>query len=118
MNIKQTSPDHDLVIDWELGTRLAANKQDLAKELLTGLTNVLPASMQEIKQAYESQQLSELQKHIHKLHGAVAYCGVPRLKKVLYAYENAIKNAEAETLDAHFADLEYEVAQVLSSYKK
>jgi HPt (histidine-containing phosphotransfer) domain-containing protein len=117
MNTKHIANKFEPVIDWELGTKLAANKQDLAKELLSGLANGLPASMEEIKQAHESQHLQDLQKHLHKLHGAVAYCGTPRLKKALSAYEKAIKKNETGSFDAYFADLELEVAQLLHSYK-
>lgn len=107
------TPNNDPVIDWELGTRLAANRQDLAKELLIGLANGLPAAMQEIKQAKESNKLPELLKFVHKLHGAACYCGVPRLKKILSVYEKALRNNEIEKLDSFYAELDFEITEVI-----
>jgi two-component system sensor histidine kinase BarA len=66
-------------IDWNLSLKLAANKADLAKDMLNGLVATLPAELANIQAAKNNHP--ELLKLVHKLHGAVCYCGLPRLKK-------------------------------------
>jgi two-component system sensor histidine kinase BarA len=104
-----------LVIDWDLGAKLAGNKPELAKEILNLLIQSLPGEMEQIQQSKDTQNLPLLLKQVHKLHGAVSYCGAPRLKSVLFNYEIALKNNESEALEAYYADLEFEVKQLLEA---
>jgi two-component system sensor histidine kinase BarA len=102
-----------LVIDWDLGTKLAGNKPELAKEILNLLIKNLPTELEQIKQAKEKMNYHLLLKHVHKLHGAVSYCGAPRLKNALLNYENALKSGDTKTLESYYADLEYEIKQLI-----
>jgi two-component system, NarL family, sensor histidine kinase BarA len=102
-----------LIIDWDLGTKLAGNKPELAKEILNLLIKNLPAELEQIKRTKDLDNLPLLLKHVHKLLGAVSYCGAPRLKNALINYENALKNGDKKTLDAYFADLEFEINQLI-----
>jgi two-component system sensor histidine kinase BarA len=69
-------------IDWESSLKLANNKPALAKELLTLLVNELPQFRTHINDAYVNKDFKELHRHIHKLHGATCYCGVPKLREI------------------------------------
>jgi two-component system sensor histidine kinase BarA len=102
-----------LIIDWDLGTKLAGNKPELAKEILNLLIKNLPAELEQIKLSKETHNFPMLLKHVHKLHGAVSYCGAPRLKVVLYNYEVALKNKDEKVLDSYYADLEFEITQLI-----
>jgi two-component system sensor histidine kinase BarA len=105
--------NNDLIIDWELGVRLAGNRQDLARETFNWLKNNLPQDMGQIKQAQQSNNYPELLQQLHKLHGALCYCGVPRLKKVVASFEKSIKNNHIHKIDTFMTDLEFEINQVL-----
>lgn len=113
MNKTRFTPDLNLVLDTDLATKLAGNNPVLAKEILDLFLKNLPAEMEQIRQAKESNNIALLYKCVHKLHGAASYCGVPKLKIALLNFELALKNGEKVTLDSYFADLEFEVTQLL-----
>jgi len=81
------------IIDWELATKLAGNKNDLAQELFTLLLANIESELPPINTAYQSKDYAELLARVHKLHGAVCYSGAVRLKKVLSQLETQLKNS-------------------------
>lgn len=101
------------IIDWELGTTLANDKQDLAEEMLLLLVKNLPTDMKEIKESYETKQYDNLLKQVHKLHGAVCYCGVTRLKQAIATFETSLKQNRLDELNDLFLSFEFEVNEVL-----
>ncbi|TQV71572.1 response regulator [Aliikangiella marina] len=78
-------------IDWQLSLKAANQKQDLAKDMLSMLIKSFAQAKIDISQAYQEKDSEELTKHVHKLHGATAYCGVPILKEVAAEYETHLK---------------------------
>jgi two-component system sensor histidine kinase BarA len=86
------------IIDWEMGTRLAGNNREVAQELLAFLSKTLPDEMASIKQAFIDRQYRELLQRIHKLHGGVSYCGLPRLKTLLATIESDLKKNKFDDL--------------------
>jgi len=101
------------VIDWELGARLAGNNLDIANDLLSLLIKNLTQDLQVIKEHYAAEDYSALRQEIHKLHGAVAYCGVPRLKSILSLLESNLKNNIMTSLPSQMDQLETEIKQIL-----
>jgi two-component system sensor histidine kinase BarA len=91
------------MIDWELGKSLAGGRIELAKELLEKLMASLPQEKVRINESYLQKNWEALRNHVHKLHGACCYCGVPKLKEVAQQLEAAAAN---RTLDAIPARLE------------
>jgi two-component system sensor histidine kinase BarA len=79
------------IIDWESATRLAGNKRDIAEEILGMLIKNLPQDIAAINESWEEKNYWEMSKHLHKLHGALCYCGLPRLKTVVAQLEMDIK---------------------------
>ena len=74
-------------IDATMGVERAFGQADVWRTILDMLVKDLPASMASIEDAYAGQDLEELRKAAHKLHGSSSYCGVPAL-------QNAVKNLE------------------------
>ncbi len=105
------------VIDWTLGLKLAGNKRELAEEMLSMLVKNLPEEVQRIREAYENNQYQELHQRLHKLHGAVCYCGTPRLKKIIAALENALKKHNTAELPALLNEFVQESQLVLEAVK-
>ena len=89
-------------IDWELGTKLTGKKK-FAVELLDLLVQSLPGDLIKIKQAQDHAQLCAV---VHKLHGAVCYCGTPRLKAVLSKLETDLKTNIISDLTSHLIELD------------
>ena len=87
------------IIDLELGKSLAANREDLALEMLTMLKDSLKEDKPAIIAAYEKQDLDATQALVHRLHGAVSYCGVPELKEATKNLEVTLKEKNLDDLD-------------------
>ena len=85
-----------VVFDKELALRNANHRPELASELLTILMQSLPEDHQAILASSNDNQ--ELRKTVHKLHGAVRYCGVPRLGRAIEKLESALKQGDEEQI--------------------
>lgn len=104
------------IIDWEDGLRLAGNRQDLANEVLDMLVKRLPGDIALIKQLNADGDYKALRDEAHKLHGAVCYCGTPRLKAVLSKLETDLKNNIMVDLPYLLDRLNDEATLVLEHY--
>ena len=89
------------VIDLELGTKLAGGRAELAKEFLEKLIASLPQEKVRINEAYLQKNWEALRNHVHKLHGACCYCGVPQLKEAAQKLETAAANRALDAIPAH-----------------
>lgn len=105
------------VIDLELGLQLAGNNADLARDMLLLMTKSLPADFDEIKVDYLAKNFNSLQQRLHKLHGALCYCGLPRLKLAVNQFETALKKNDDHSYSALFLCLENETLLVLEQIK-
>ena len=110
--------DHLSVIDWELGIKLAGNKRDLAEEILNMLIKNLPDDMSAITQLYHDKNYLGLLQRVHKLHGAICYCGLPRLKTVLSHLETDLKSHIMDSLPSLHDQLHAEVNLLLEHYSR
>lgn len=91
------------IIDWSLALKRAGNKEELAKEMLIGLTKSLPEAKIYITEAITSQDIEQLKALIHKLNGACCYSGVPNLSKVTHQIETSLKQGVSiEELEPEF----------------
>lgn len=104
------------IIDWEQAKKLAGNNLDFAKEILDLFIKTLPGAISEIKQAYTDQNFPALLHHIHKLHGATCYCGLPRLKAVLFNLETDLKSNIMDSSSLLLEQLEHEANLLLEHY--
>lgn len=104
-------------IDWELCKKLAGNKEDLAYEMLDMLINGLPNDIKLIKAAYANKDLIDLREHVHKLHGACCYVGVPKLKAIAKELEDAIALAKTDKIARYMDAIEKEIQNVLAYQK-
>lgn len=101
------------IVDWEQGIALASGKREVAEELLKLLIKNLPTELADIMQAYKEQDYKKLQQRLHKLHGALCYCGVPRLRSVTHALQQALKQTQKKTLSRLIMQLEVEAKKVM-----
>ncbi len=80
------------VVNWQEGVRLAAGKRDLARDMLIMLFNSLEQEKRKISDAYGDNNIEALLGHVHYLHGATRYCGVPALRDAAQVLETDIKS--------------------------
>jgi len=83
----------DLSVDWQLSLKNAGGRDDLARDMLRMLVESFSDARQSIQTHLDNGNLQELTAQIHKLHGATAYCGVPRLKSLANQYESLLKTS-------------------------
>ena len=105
------------VIDWEIAVKQAGNDPEFAKDLLSMLTRNLPDDLSSINQSFEARNYVELRKLLHKLHGALCYCGAPRLKMLVSRLEMDIKNNTLDNISELMVSLNQEVALLLTQAK-
>ncbi|MGX9418486.1 two-component sensor histidine kinase BarA [Vibrio sp. WJH972] len=107
------------VIDWESALKQAANKLDLAQDMLRMLVDSIPEIVIHIDQTIAGKiEHKDLLQHIHKLHGSCAYCGVPRLKKICAVIEHALRqNKTVEELEPELFELLEEMEKVVDEAK-
>lgn len=110
--------NHLPIIDWESGTKLAGGQRSLAEDLLDFLIKSLPQDVAKIKDLHEKKNYSDLKYQVHKLHGAVSYCGLPRLKTLLSRLETDIKNHIMFSLPPLINQLDFEVTLLLLHYPR
>ena len=104
------APENNLrVLDAEEGLRLAANKADLAAEMLGMLLASLEEDHQGIREARQADDRQALIDRVHRLHGATRYCGVPQLRAACERSEILLKQNHpnaAQALDELDAAIE------------
>jgi two-component system aerobic respiration control sensor histidine kinase ArcB len=81
------------VIDMEAAIQFCSGSEDMAKEILAMLMNDLPTTFQGIEEAFNKQDWELLKQRVHKLHGALCYCGLPRFKLAARTLEHQIKDS-------------------------
>jgi len=101
--LPQVSPS----LDWQLALRQAANKTDLARDLLQMRVDFLPEVREKVEQNLRDNNTIGLRDMIHKLHGSASYSGVPRLKQLCQQLEHHLR------LDADLITIEPELLELL-----
>ncbi len=103
------------VINRNLAIKLAGNKKELAEEILALLIKDLPTNLVTFNRLHSEQNYSELLKQVHKLHGAVCYTGLERLKVVISRLETEIKNNIMVNSSSLLEQLDTEVKLLLET---
>ena len=120
--IKGSSSIDSDVLNWQQSLQLAANKQDLALDLLQMLVDSFDKELAEMQELIEVEDFPQLEHVLHRLHGATRYVGTPRLQKATGDFEQFIAilrkeqriadEAFIETVIKHFEDLKLTIKEV------
>ena len=96
--------------------KLATSKQQMTEEMLGLLVKELPGFQEAINHAFNEKDNKALDHHVHKLHGATAYCEVPTLKDALETLEISIKkNHSRNTIKAKLKVVNMEIDFIMKS---
>ncbi|MEH2922482.1 two-component sensor histidine kinase BarA [Samsonia erythrinae] len=105
--------DSQLSLDWALAQQQAANKPELARDLLQMLLDFLPEVRQKVENELNGQTDENIIELIHKLHGSCSYSGVPRLKRICrYLEQQLSKGIHASELEPEWLELLDEIENV------
>ncbi|WP_299133317.1 two-component sensor histidine kinase BarA [uncultured Vibrio sp.] len=111
----EASVHKNIIIDWQAAMKQAANKEDLARDMLQMLVDFIPevyeAAEKAIKDSdYPVEQLIHI---IHKMHGSSSYSGVPRLKSVCATIEKELRSGTSvEDIEPELFELQDELEKV------
>lgn len=112
------TPTQNLAIDWQQCLALSNQNPSMAKELLDMFMKDLPSYRHNIQQCFDQQDYKTLYQHVHKLHGATCYCGMPQLQAMLSAFETALKTDQQNTYPKHMAQIIQGFDAVTDCYAK
>ena len=84
------------ILDWKKSVQLAANKEDLAQDLLKMLVDSFPTELGEIEQLIEMEDFPQLEHVLHRLYGATRYVGTPKLQQVTGEFEQFLSTLRKE----------------------
>ena len=85
------------VFDRDLALANANNRADVAIELFELLVEGLPDDIERLVSS--AQDIRSLKRHVHRMHGAIRYSGVPRLASVVARLEAAAKQEDRQQID-------------------
>ncbi len=104
------------VYDHQQGIELAGGNESLADELFPMLVTELPQHRENLLTAQQKNDLAELKKYIHKLHGGTKYCGVPALREASAALESLLDTQQLEQLETGITRVLKAIEAVLVFY--
>lgn len=107
----------ELIIDWEQSAKIAGNNLSAAKDFLSLLCKCLAKDLSAIQLSFEENNMHEMKKQIHTLHGALCYCSVPRLKDATVALEKALKT-ETDDISHLFSQFKSEIIKVIEKIQE
>ena len=84
------------ILDWKQSLALAANKEDLAQDLLKMLVDSFPTELDEIQQLVELEDFPQLEHVLHRLYGATRYVGTPKLQRATGEFEQFVSTLRKE----------------------
>ena len=84
------------ILNWQQSLQLAANKEDLAQDLLKILVDSFPTELDEMQQLIELEDFPQLEHVLHRLYGATRYVGAPKLQQVTGDFEQFISTLRKE----------------------
>lgn len=105
----------NIIIDWQAAMKQAANKEDLARDMLRMLVDFIPEVYEAAEKAIEDNDfpVEELIHIIHKMHGSSSYSGVPRLKSVCATIEKELRSGSSiEAIEPELFELQDELDKV------
>ena len=84
------------ILNWKQSIQLAANKEDLAQDLIKMLVDSFPTELAEIEQLIELEDFPQLEHVLHRLYGATRYVGTPKLQKITGEFEQFVSTLRKE----------------------
>nr|WP_119977410.1 two-component sensor histidine kinase BarA [Shewanella algidipiscicola] len=103
-------------LNWELCLTQANQKANLALEMLQMLLDSLPETRNQLTLALDTLDAKAMLAHVHKLHGASCYCGVPTTQRLCKEIESSLKNgASVEEVEPEILELLDELSKVESA---
>ena len=102
------------IFDYDQAISRANNRPEIADELFQLLIACLPEDLAQINQAAIEGGKDDLRSSVHRLNGAIRYCGVPALSSAIEQLETRIKISIDEASGEALIYLNQEVDSLLA----
>ncbi len=89
--------DSEVIFDRELSLSTVNDRPEVASKLFELLMSTLPEDQRQINLAFNNEDYQAMAAAVHKLHGAIRYCGVPRLGRAVDELESSVKAGDKVT---------------------
>jgi CheY-like chemotaxis protein/HPt (histidine-containing phosphotransfer) domain-containing protein len=106
--------DHLGTFDYDLAISRANNRPEIADELFQLLIRTLPEDLDQINRAASSGIKDEFRSAVHRLNGAIRYCGVPALSQAIDLLESRIKISMDEASDQALVAVNHEADSLVT----
>lgn len=108
------APERPVAYDREEAVRRAAGRPEVAAELFSVLQRSLPGSRSALAEAGRAADPEAVRAAAHRLRGAAAYCGVPRLERAVTEVERLARAQRMDALPAALAELDAAIEELLA----
>ncbi len=104
------------VIDLDLGAKILNTDIETAKKMVEELITLLPKNLEDLKNAYKTEDLKKIKDIAHFILGGSCYCGTPRLKAAAMALEKKAKASHSiEMVTPDYENLCLEIKKLISA---
>ncbi|MCB1614687.1 MAG: response regulator [Pseudomonadales bacterium] len=104
---------NDKVVDIALTLNRCNNNQTLAIQMLQGLIDEIPDSLEFIEKAINDGRTEAAIEKTHHIHGTCCYTGATQLQKFCALLETSLKNNKPEDIQKHLSNLLKEGNEVI-----
>lgn len=106
------------IVDWtQQAEQEKAAATEFYHELLSMLAKQFPELQSRIKTSVQKNDLEELESVLHRLHGACAYCGLPRLRETVAEASRTTK-ATGKISQPLISNIDKEIVAVIKELNK
>lgn len=101
------------ILDIEQSVTAANGNAKLARDLFIMLLDDLKVRLDQIESSFQSNDMTSLAEHIHKLYGATAYCIVPRLRSSTEVLDQTLKEENYSQINELVENVTNEIRQLM-----
>lgn len=108
----------ELVFDRELSLSAANDRPELAGELYELLIATIPEDQAQINTAFKNEDPQAFREAVHKLHGAIRFCGVPRLGNAVAKLELILKTGAQVEIRGTLSMVNSEISALMNWHQE
>ncbi len=104
------------IIDLELGSQMFNGNVELTKKMISTLIVNLSTELTALESSYKAKDWEKMENIVHRLRGAISYCGTPRLQEACARLENHLRAGYRELAPLLYKQLLKEIDAVKHEY--
>lgn len=105
------------VIDLALGANIVRKDETFAKEMIKTLVETFPSELEQLNAAHDTHAWDTIKDIVHRIKGATAYCGTPRLHEIAGVFLHYLHSTETDNREALYKKFIAEIHAVEDAYK-